>query len=999
MRRDGAWYAAGLAFSVGMALVLAQVGFARAGLWSIAAAVVGGAGLWVWHLHHSVPREQVLSAQLAETLAPELGTAATSAVDLARRLDDGAPAFSHDLALRHLDLTAARLEQVDLGKRLHSHEAAPWRRTLWVVAGCALWLLLLLVLLNGGRSRLLALLLDPNAASFSDIPLAGDIQITYRYPSYTGLPQRVVEGGDGSILAVTGTEVEIKAVVDFAVRSAMLRVTDPEGKAQQDIPMHIEGDRNLTGKLSVLRDARYHFALEDSHGDLREERQSHPIRAILDAFPEVNLDSPVTDIELRDDQTVDILWRAKDDFGVAEVVLVIERPGATEPERIQLVPAGENEARREGRYRWSVAEMSLPVGAAISFFLEAIDNDVISGPKKSVSTTRRLSLFSARRNHEELLNRQRELLNALVDWLAADLESPYPQGGSARGITDQEKILRLITGITETTSGLIADLYDDRFSKPEIAVAFTNLLENIEKAQRDRLRALLAVRRPNANAWAHNRVATTQGRAVKQLEKDIIYLDDLLALQRIDELKETAKDLLAAQRNLQDLLQKYRETQDPALRAALDQQIRQLREQMVSLLAKMASIKENLPGEYRNMEAASMLKLDDQLDRLEQMLKEGDLEAAARELERLANMLENMVNSINEAEQKFGGERYNELRQQLAEFAAEFQQLESQQKALSQRADKMLKQYRKEAIRRAGKNLEAFVEKARAKTAEALEAIDEIAELEDQARAPRVGNSMHRDVNNARQRLFDLDALLESHDFSEARDMAQLAYAHSESVDDTIERQLQLAGQPLKPALRDARKASQRALERTGEVNDMLDKLFPDPSEVLTPQQMAQLQRMAKKQQSVRDEAQRLGQKMDQLAGEMPLFGGAPRQSLNNARSEMGKAVGSIQSGELPGAALHKRRAADELGKLRQAFEEASKGGQGGMPLPLGMGSGRGRGSGNQGRTSREEVEIPPTDRNRAVPRFRKDLIEAAKQKPPQRYEEAVRRYYEELIR
>ena len=46
-----------------------------------------------------------------------------------------------------------------------------------------------------------------------------------------------------------------------------------------------------------------------------------------------------------------------------------------------------------------------------------------------------------------------------------------------------------------------------------------------------------------------------------------------------------------------------------------------------------------------------------------------------------------------------------------------------------------------------------------------------------------------------------------------------------------------------------------------------------------------------------------------------------------------------------------------------------------------------------------QPVEIPPNDKNRADPRFRKDLLEAAKQKAPDRYQEAVRKYYEELIR
>jgi hypothetical protein len=41
-------------------------------------------------------------------------------------------------------------------------------------------------------------------------------------------------------------------------------------------------------------------------------------------------------------------------------------------------------------------------------------------------------------------------------------------------------------------------------------------------------------------------------------------------------------------------------------------------------------------------------------------------------LENLANMIENMVDSINKAEEEYGGERYAEMRQQLAEFAQEF---------------------------------------------------------------------------------------------------------------------------------------------------------------------------------------------------------------------------------------------------------------------------------------------------------------------------------------
>ena len=158
---------------------------------------------------------------------------------------------------------------------------------------------------------------------------------------------------------------------------------------------------------------------------------------------------------------------------------------------------------------------------------------------------------------------------------------------------------------------------------------------------------------------------------------------------------------------------------------------------------------------------------------------------------------------------------------------------------------------------------------------------------------------------------------------------------------------------------------------------------------------------MSKKQGELERDAKRLGEQMDELSGQVPLFGGQARQDLEGARSEMGQAEAQLGTGEVPGGSAHGRRAADQLGKLRQALEQASQGQQGGgLPLPLGM-PGGGPGGRNQGGgqfNPGEEVHIPGVD-NKAQPRYRQELMEAAKQKPPTHYEDAVRRYYEELIR
>jgi hypothetical protein len=387
-----------------------------------------------------------------------------------------------------------------------------------------------------------------------------------------------------------------------------------------------------------------------------------------------------------------------------------------------------------------------------------------------------------------------------------------------------------------------------------------------------------------------------------------------------------------------------------------------------------------------------MLKLDDMLGRLEDTLEKGDLDQAARELEQLANMIENLMISIDQAEQEYGGERYAELRSQLAEFAQELGELESEQKALAQRATALAKDYRQKAVAQAGKNLDAFVADLRQKAAAALRDLDQTAQ------APLISQQSEEEVARARERVLDLDALLEARDFAEAAAVAKEAEASSKNVEAMLENQLAYSPDETDPELTHGLRAASRARQKIEEINRNLDRLFPRPEAVLPAEKLSQMRKMAQKQRSLEDQAQQLGQRMDQLAQEIPLFGGEPRQSLESAAGEMGDAVADMNAGELPGAAQHKRRAVDELGKLRQAMEEASRGNRGGLPLPLGM-DGGGQQPGDGFERNRERVEIPQNDKKRADPRFRKELLEAAKQKPPERYEEAVRKYYEELIR
>ncbi|HET6346866.1 MAG TPA: hypothetical protein VFH51_18170, partial [Myxococcota bacterium] len=107
------------------ALVLSHLGWARGGVGLLLLSLVvalGAATRTAWRLFWALADPDLAPAALAERLAPELGTAATAAVELARRLSDPTAPFSRPLAEAHLERTAQLLGGLDLEARLSRHD-------------------------------------------------------------------------------------------------------------------------------------------------------------------------------------------------------------------------------------------------------------------------------------------------------------------------------------------------------------------------------------------------------------------------------------------------------------------------------------------------------------------------------------------------------------------------------------------------------------------------------------------------------------------------------------------------------------------------------------------------------------------------------------------------------------------------------------------------------------------------------------------------------------
>jgi hypothetical protein len=1007
----GAAAAAGLALGLGVALSLAQHGWLTAAValaWaslglSCGTAAAASAYRYVWPKwrHRRAVRR---GAALAATLLPAQSSSLASAIALTPTLAaalgtpaataPGAPTHSAGLVALHLERTAAALQAADLvqawegsyRRRLHVLGRLPWVTGVFFFI-CALCF-------ATGRSRLISALIDPNGLRVADAPLTADLQVHYSYPAYTQLPPRDVTAGDGSIEAVAGTEVTLQARALSNVRAAWIYRQSGDQPEEVLAAQSISGEQ-MTFVFPLLHDATYRLVVAQGLGRERlADPQRHTLHAVADAAPASKLILPAADLQLRDNQEVAVQWRAEDDFGLIAVDLVVNRPG-TEAQRIVLwrpETGAPVEHTASGQYTWAVANLGLKAGESVAFHIAATDADTHTGPKAGVSVTRHLTLFSARAHHEETLAKLRATLDSLVDALGFEIETSMP---AASPWEPARNALSAAQKRTDATAMAVQEALDslasDRLATAELGAAFANVRSHVHAVQHERQQqaALTDASAPDTRAAQMRTAAALQSRYVAHLEGDVIYLDDLLAVSRINELKTLAKDLLANQRDLKGLLSQYADSHDPALKAHLEQGITALREQMLDVLRKMADIKKNLPGEYRNMEASTMLRLDDQLQRLDKQLQQNDLAAAANELEQLANMVENMAQSLGRAEKAFGGDRYDGIRQQLQDFAQELNALEDAQTAVSEGSDALLDNYRRKAMAQSAKNMDDFIKKARRLAQDGLHQLDQV------GRDAAVANHLDHELAQARQGLLDIDTLLAHADLAEAHRLAPEAQ-------DDVEALVRRMGPALTQdaARSDSRRASSAAAQKATALETMLAQLFPDPSAVLAPQQQQRMADLGKKEADLAAKAQRLAERMAQMAETMPLFGDAPQQALRSAQQQMGAAAGGLSGQALAEGTGHSRRATEQLGDLRRTLQQAAQAGDGqGLPLPLNGGPSGHAGGRPDARPPEEEVAIPAADRAQAGPAFRRELMEAAKQKAPAYYEDAVRRYYNELIR
>jgi hypothetical protein len=804
-------------------------------------------------------------------------------------------------------------------------------------------------------------------------PLVGDVRITYDFPAYTGLPRQVIEGSTGELHALRGTRVQMEMRPLRSARQARLLLGD-SGEAGTIAANLNHGKLGVT--FALLENGSYRVWLLPFLGRPVREEHAHQIVVEADRPPEVDIVGPADSLELATPRPVEIAYHAHDDYGLTEIAIVYRVNDGPEQRNLLKNAQGMREVRATTTFE--PASAMLTPGARVAYHIEAKDRDDVSGSKVGVSRTLYLVIQSPREDLEERLVREREILEKLIATLADRIEIETPgkpaetqdiltrshdvHQGEETNLVQLGRLVeqqRRAGGLNKVLVGTLAGVAS-RLGKllREEADTLANLYDDLRKTGGEGA--------ANSSLWTRLHAASV--RHIAELEVGVLALDDLMGRQRLDDLAGMGKDLVDAHKRLQDLLERYKASGDEQLRRQIEREVRELRERIAELVRKIAEVqaRNEVSPEWMNMPDAR--KAMEQAARLDSLLAKGDARSLGQALSELGESLASLRDLLDKNAGDFSDARFPQENRAMAEMAKKIGDLEGDERGLGEDSRSLAKEVDAEL----GKRMEAQMAEFMAKSKQKLDQI----QRKMAGNVPRdLGGTAETATEAVRENVRQLRRLLPAKEWSEARREVERMAAGLGHLQQMTSRQSFQGRSSPSVSVFDGQVTDSAGL--ANELAADLARVVPRGDEVMSGEQRSRTRNLGQRQGGIEERTRGLSHELGGRDDAVPEAGKAAAE-LEEIADQMRQAGQDLQQGAAHEGAGRVDEAASRLAKLRQSMGHRPSDGS---------------------RPSREPVRIPDAEASQAPREWRQELMEAMREKAPEKFRDEVRRYYEELVK
>ncbi len=863
--------------------------------------------------------------------------------------------------------------------------------------------------------------------TFDRARVAG-VRVELHYPDYLKLPPATIEASDGSIEAIRGTRVVLDVRTLDRIRTAHMEFAEG-GSAlttRADSPkpvLTVESDKAVkaefvlgtSGSLFVYYSRPWRFG----------ESRTQPFRITVtdDLTPRVEMAEPAGERKVKPTDEIAVRYHASDDHVLTGIQLRVT--GRITDETIPLPAPEAGASSVSGDYTLNLANLDLAGEEDLEVFIEAADDDTVSGPKTGSSAKARLLLRADERELLQLLDNQERILAGMIDWLGTNLET-YPKAGQpdtpriAEDFTTLfKRAQEVVAALDETVKAMLKNPLSDENATEALVNIHKDLAKEAKKFEQTGTRFGLPGVNLSNPAGAQVMLTTSAQGQVPPLEKHILFMDTLISKQRLDEALRPREEIEALKNRIRELIEDYKKTGDKALLDQIRKLTNRLKDLVNRTLSDAARRFDELPDEFVNK--TEQKKDIQEMQKLSDQLAGQEFSESMSELENYLDHLDETFGNMDLARSSFAGEAFFKDLGKLAEMEKKVAGLEKEQKEIVKEIEKQRGQDSGELFSKAEQ------EKLHKSLEEAVAKLDNASRLQTSQE-----RQLYQKMQAARQK-GDMQQLQKLQQEAQAQQMQRIpsrlsnAARAADSVKNELDssnigaalatlKALERETQNLTPKTSEKgengepapRPEVQKAGKNISEAASMIEKKIGEASNRQPGGKngQGQMDRLSERQNRARKQADELAKQLQEMASGSPMIPGDSGPEMESASSEMGESSQQIGGGRPQAALSPSASASSRLQGIRQGLSEARQRMQNGMQpggnspggsSPGGRKGGRGGGKDGDGTDPFDsKVEIPKADEFRS--RNKDEIIDSMKEPAPKSYNPQNRDYYKNLM-
>ena len=847
-------------------------------------------------------------------------------------------------------------------------------------------------------------------------PLVQQMNLRLDYPSYSRIPDQILDANVGDIAALEGTRIQLTASLSGAPADSAVILFESGRKVALDMD-----GRTATGQFSVRGDDAYRIELVSPEGIRNLDPITYRIKSIADGTPSASLLSPGALVDLSDAMTVPVLVHITDDFGFSRMVLhyrLSDSRFGTVSETftgIEVPILYAYQLDQEVPFDWDVNNQTPldPVpGDVIDYYFEVWDNDAISGAKSAQTRVYQLRMPSMAERYEALDDAEDETEKSIEDLLQEAeeareqfdelkeelLENPEAGFHEERLLEQlkerQENLENSVDAVAERMEELAQDMQQNDMVTEQTMDMFSELQQGVEEVRTPELMEALeqlqnALENMDMNEMqdALEQFEFSENMYQERLERTLDLFKQFRVQQDMEEIEQRADELAETEDQLAEETAKLENEQseeasgdneqpsDRQEQLAKEQEqaaqdMKALEEKMEEVLQRMEEL-DSMPSEEMQdlLEDTQDQEMSDQMNENAEQLRNNELQEAGQQQQEMSQQLSQMSSQMNEMQMNMQGAQ---MQLNIAAIRAALEDILTLSENQERLRLHVLGLATDSPLLRDAAQQQVELSEGMAITADSLQAIARDIPQMTRDVQQRAGDTL-REMSESTSALTERAARRAAgHQRGAMTSLNELALLLSELLNQQMNGSG--AGQS-NQSMEQMMEQMQQMGQQQQQINQQIQQLLNDmQGSRLTQDMMDRLRQMGAQQEQIRNDLRQMNRNRDarnRMLGD-----------LNRVADQMMESIEEMQQNRIS------RRTVQRQQQILTRLLEASKS----MEQ-------RGKDDKREGRTAEEIMRDSPS----ALPlpeqmeRLRRDLIRALESGYSSDYEGMIRRYFELL--